>query len=79
VSVAILNAAPNPREKPMTDTINAETVAIEQGPLLPESLRFESDPWTFFYRAGEMIRELRKALKNKARMGAKATGLLRTE
>jgi NifU-like protein involved in Fe-S cluster formation len=28
---------------------------------MPESLRFESEPWTSFYMAGEIIRESRKA------------------
>ena len=63
----------------MADTINTGTMLIEQGALLPESLRFESEPWPFFYRAGEMIRELRKAVENKASTGAKATWLIRTK
>jgi hypothetical protein len=45
---------------------------IEEGTLLPESLRFESEPWTSFYMAGEMIRELRKAPRNKAGTEARA-------
>jgi hypothetical protein len=45
----------------MADTINTGTMLIEGATLLPESLRFESEPWTFFYRAGEIIRESRKA------------------
>ena len=49
----------------MANTINAETRLIEEGALLPESLRFESEPWTSFYIAGEIIRESRKALENK--------------
>ncbi len=57
----------------MTATINTGTMLIEEGSLLPESLRFESEPWTFFHRAGEIIRELRKTLENKASTGAKAT------
>jgi len=32
---------------------------------LPESVRSESEPWTSFYMAGEIIRELRKASENK--------------
>ncbi len=56
----------------MADTINTGTMLIEAGALMPESLRFESEPWTFFYMAGEMIRELRKAPENKASTGAKA-------
>jgi len=34
----------------MSNTINAGTMLIEEGALLPESFRFESGPWTFFYR-----------------------------
>jgi hypothetical protein len=49
----------------MANTINAETRLIEEGALLPESVRFESEPWTSFYIAGEIIRESRKALENK--------------
>ncbi len=63
----------------MSDTINAGTMLIEEGALLPESLQLESEPWTFFYRAGEIIRELRKAPENKASTGAKATWLIRTK
>ncbi len=55
----------------MADTINAD-ILIEEGAFLPESLRFESEPWAFFYRAGEMIRALRKVPKNKAGTGARA-------
>ena len=54
----------------MTDTINAGTILIEEGALLSQSLRFEGEPWAFFYRAGETIRELRKALVNEASAGA---------
>ncbi len=43
----------------MADTINTGTMLIEEGALMPESLRFESEPWTSFYMAGEIIRELR--------------------
>lgn len=50
----------------MPNTINTGTMLIEEGTLLPESLRFESEPWTSFYMAGEMIRDLRKASENKA-------------
>ena len=49
----------------MANTTNAGTRLIEEGALLPESLRFESEPWTSFYIAGEIIRESRKALENK--------------
>jgi hypothetical protein len=59
--------------------MHAGTILIEEGALLPEFLRFESEPWTLFYKAGEIIRELREALKNKAGTGAKATWLIRTK
>ena len=49
----------------MANTTNAGTGLIEEGALLPESVRFESEPWTSFYIAGEIIRESRKALENK--------------
>ncbi len=55
----------------MTDTINAGTMLIEEGAFLPESFRFESEPWIFFYRAGEIIRELRKALGKRSKDGSK--------
>src|SRR6266853_4282775 len=45
----------------MTDTNKTGTMLIEEGALMPESLRFESEPWTPFYVAGEITRELRKA------------------
>ncbi len=79
MSVVVLSATANAAETLMADAINTGTMLIEEGAFLPESLRFESEPWTFFYRAGEMIRELRKALENKASTGAKATGLIRTK
>ena len=56
----------------MQYTINTGTMLIEEGALLPESLRFESEPWTLFYKAGEIIRESRKVPGNKASTGAKA-------
>jgi len=49
----------------MADTFNTGTMLIEEGALMPESLRFESEPWTFFYMAGGIIRQLRKALENR--------------
>ena len=45
----------------MADTINTGTMLIEEDALMPESLRFESEPWTRFYMAGEIIRESQKA------------------
>ncbi len=45
----------------MADTVNTGTMLIEEGALMPGSLRFESEPWTPFYMAGEIIRESREA------------------
>jgi len=57
----------------MSDTLNTGTMLIGEGALIPGFLRFESEPWTFFHMAGEMIRKLRKAPEHKASTGAKAT------
>jgi hypothetical protein len=57
----------------MTDTIKTGTMLIEEGALMPESLRFESEPWTPFYVAGEIIRELRKASGKQSKYGSKGT------
>ena len=61
VSVVVPSATANASETPMPDTIKAETSLIEEDALMAESLRFESEPWTRFYMAGEIIRESRKA------------------
>jgi hypothetical protein len=44
----------------MAETNNTGTRRIEEGAFLLESERFESEPWTSFYLAGEIIRELRQ-------------------
>jgi hypothetical protein len=49
----------------MANATNAGTGLIEEGALLPESVRSESEPWTVFYMAGEIIRQLRKPSENK--------------
>jgi hypothetical protein len=61
VSVAALSATVKANETPMSNTINSGTVLIEENAFTAESLRFESEPWTRFYMAGEVIRESRKA------------------
>jgi hypothetical protein len=61
----VLGATVRASETPMADTINSGTKLIEEGALFPDSVRFESEPWTAFYTAGEIIRELRKAPENK--------------
>ena len=61
--MAVLSA--NAVETLMANTTNAGTRLIEEGALLPKSLRFESEPWTFSYMAGGIIRQLRTALENK--------------
>src|SRR5258708_25403878 len=43
---------------------------IEEGALMPESLRFEGEAWTPFYVAGEVIRELRKATGEQRKYGS---------
>ena len=54
----------------MANTINAETRLIEEGALLPEFQRFEREPWTVFYMAGEIIRELRTASGKQSKYGS---------
>ena len=54
----------------MADTIKTGTTLIEEGTLLPESLQFESEPWTSFYTAGGIIRELRKASGKQSKYGS---------
>jgi hypothetical protein len=64
-SLAVLSVAVKASETLMPDTINTGTRLIEEGALLPESVRSESEAWTSFYMASEIIRELRKAQENK--------------
>jgi len=54
----------------MADTIKTRTTLIEEGTLLLESLQFEIEPWTFFYTAGGIIRELRKASGKQSKYGS---------
>ena len=61
----MLSAPANAVETLMANTINAQTRPFEGGALSPESVRFETEPWTVYYMAGEVIRELRKASENK--------------
>jgi NifU-like protein involved in Fe-S cluster formation len=56
----------------MADTIKTETMQIEEGKFMPESLQFESEPWTCFYTAGEIIRETRKASGKQNKYGTEA-------
>jgi hypothetical protein len=49
----------------MPDIISTRIMLIEEVPPLPEFVRFEGEPWTSFYMAGGIIRELRKALEKK--------------
>jgi nitrogen fixation NifU-like protein len=70
VSVAVLSAIENVAETQITDTIKTGTTLIEEGTLLPESLQFESEPWTSFYTAGGIIRELRKASGKQGKYGS---------
>jgi hypothetical protein len=70
VSVAVLRAIENAAETLMADTIKTGTTLIEEGTLLLESLQFESEPWTSFYSAGGIIRELRKASGKQSKYGS---------
>jgi hypothetical protein len=56
----------------MADTIKAGSTLIEEGAPLLESVSFESKAWTFFYMAGETIRQLRRGSKSEAGMEAVA-------
>jgi hypothetical protein len=64
-SVGVLSVTVNASETLMPNTINPGTRLIEEGAHLPESLRSESEAWTSFYMASELIRGLRKAQENK--------------
>ena len=39
---------------------------MEEGVPLPESVRFENEPWTSFYLTGEIVREFRKRLEDQS-------------
>ncbi len=56
----------------MPHTIDMGTRPIEVATLLPESVLFESEPWTSFYMTREIVREFRKGLEGKARTGRNA-------
>jgi hypothetical protein len=49
----------------MAKTNNTGIRRIKEGAFWPESERFEGEPWTSFYMAGEIIRELRKTQEYK--------------
>ncbi len=62
MTIAVLSTTDYAAETPMADTINPGTMLVAEGTLvMPERLQFESEPWTSFYTAGAIIRELRKA------------------
>ena len=65
MSLIVLGATIRASEMRMAATINTGTRRIEEGAFLPQSERFESEPWTSFYMAGEIIRELRKTQEYK--------------
>jgi hypothetical protein len=67
VIMAVLSATENAAETLVADTTKTETMLIEEGAFMRESLRFESEPWTPFYMAGETIRESRKASGKQSR------------
>ena len=68
--MTVLGAPANAVETLMANTTNTGTRLIEEGALLPESVRLEGEPWTPFYVAGEVIRELRKASGKQSKYGS---------
>jgi hypothetical protein len=68
--VAVLSTIENAAETLMADTIKTGSTLIEECTLLPESLQFESEPWTSFYKATGIIRELRKAFGKQRMCGS---------
>jgi hypothetical protein len=68
--MVLLGATVNASETPMADTIKTGTTLIEEGTRMLESLQFESEPWTSFYMAGEIIRESRKASGKQSQYGS---------
>jgi len=68
--MVLLGATVNASETPMADTIKTGTTLIEEGTRMLESLQFESEPWTSFYMAGEIIRESRKASGKQNKYGS---------
>jgi hypothetical protein len=68
--MVVLSATVNASETPMADTIKTGTTLIEEGTLMLDSSQFESEPWTSFYTAGEIIRELRKASGKQNKYGS---------
>ncbi len=62
-ALAVLSAPANAVETLMANTTNAGTRLIEEGALLPESVRSESEPWTstwlvqLFENCGRRMRE----------------------
>ena len=68
--MVVLSATVNASETPMADTIKTGTTLIEEGTLMLESLQFESEPWTSFYTAGGIIRELRKTSGKQNKYGS---------
>jgi hypothetical protein len=71
VSAAVLSAAANAAETPMANTFKTGTTLTEGDALMPGSFRFESEPWTPFYMAGEIIRESRKASGKQSKYASK--------
>ena len=72
MSVAVLSGIENAAETLMADTIKTGTTLIEEGTLMLESLQCESEPWTSFYTAGGIIRELRKASGKQSKYGSES-------
>jgi len=64
----------------MFNTINSGTILIEGNAFTAEFLRFESEPWTRFYMAGEVIQVIEEPeCKTFGRGPAPASSSLPTE
>ena len=57
----------------MGDSVNIGTMTTGEGPLRPESARFEAESWAFFYVLGEFLRELQRALEEEEAAGRRET------
>src|SRR5713226_409663 len=68
--MVVLSTTVNAGETPMADTIKRGTILIEEGTLTPKSSQLESEPWTFFFMTGGIIRELRKSSGKQSKYGS---------
>ncbi len=79
MSVTVLSAPVNAVETLMANTNNAETRLIEEGALLPEYLRFESEPRPLSTWLVKLFENCGRRLENKASTKAKTTWFILTK